>query len=454
MTDSTSLIIAGANGDLAARLLLPALAQLLGLEPERSVQLIGVGRKGVSDDDWRAHVREAFGDDAADSAIAVADAAVFVQADISTADGIRTVLDAVHGRPVFYFAVPPTIAEEACRAMADVDLPAGTILAPEKPFGTDERSAHDFNEVLARLVPENQVFRVDHFLGQSILLDLFGVRFANRVLEPVWSAQHIESVVIRYDEELGLEGRAGYYDGAGALKDMLQSHLLQLLAVIAMDPPASLGERDLRDAMGAALRATTVWADDPVGSSHRGRYTAGTVGGKHLPSYVDSDGVDPSRETETLAQATFEVRTARWQGVPFTLRSGKALDPADKDIVVRFRPVNHLPEQFSGDIAPNVLRFDFRTDTMSLDLNVHDGTAPFDLKRTDLSANLGNGSVRAYSEVLSGILDGDATLSVRGDSAEQCWRIVQPVIDAWRSGKVPLDDYPAGSSGPAGWSQF
>lgn len=451
MADTTSLIIAGANGDLAARLLLPALGQLLGLEPDREVTLIGVGRKEVSDDEWRSHIRTAFGDDAAPAAQQVADAATYVQADITEADGIRAVLAAATGRPVFYFAVPPSIAQQACRAMADVDLPADTILAPEKPFGTDESSAHEFNAILTGLVPENQVFRVDHFLGQSVLLDIFGVRFANRVLEPVWSAEHIESVVIRYDEPLGLEGRAGYYDGAGALEDMLQSHLLQLLAVIAMDPPASFGERDLRDAMGAALRATTVWGDDPVASSRRGRYTAGEVDGKSMPSYVDEDGVDPSRETETLAEATFEVRTARWQGVPFTLRSGKALDPAAKEIVLRFRPVRHLPAQFTGEIAPTVLRFTFSPDVMSLEISVHDGKDPFDLKRRKLAAELGHGSLRAYAEVLSGILDGDATLAVRGDAAEQCWRIVQPIIDTWKAGKVPLEDYPAGSAGPEGW---
>lgn len=447
----TTLFILGATGDLTSRLLLPALEQLLTLEPDRGVRLVGVGRRDVGDDAWRARVREAFGDDASDAATSLAEQTTFLQADISSADGLRSIFDAADGRPVLYFAVPPAIAQESCEAMTGVDVPDGTILALEKPFGTDQASAHEFNETLARLVPENQVFRVDHFLGQSILLDLIGVRFANRVFEPVWSAEHIESVLIRYDETLGLEGRAGYYDKAGAFVDMLQSHLLELMSVVAMDSPASLGERDLRDATAAALRATRVYGGDPVQSSRRARYTAGDVDGHHMPSYVDEDGVDPSRNTETLAEATFEVCTGRWAGVPFTLRSGKAIEPAVKEIALTFRPVRHLPEQFHGDIAPNVLRFAFGPDTMTLELNVHDGAHPFDLKTTHLNADLGQGSIHAYAEVLSGILDGDATLAVRGDTAEQCWRIVDPILDAWKSNRVPLDEYAAGTIGPDSW---
>ncbi len=448
---TTTLFIFGANGDLTSRLLLPALGQLLTLEPDRDIHLVGVGQEMGTDDDWRRRVTECFDDDAGPTARRVAQESRYLQADVTQSDELRTVFAAARGPAVLYFAVPPSIAQKSCDAMSGVDIPDGTILALEKPFGSDESSARDFNHLLAQLVPENQVFRVDHFLGQSILLDVFGVRFANRVFEPVWSAEHIESVVIRYDEPLGLEGRAGYYDSAGALKDMLQSHLLQILAVVAMDPPATLDERDLRDATTAALRATHVWHDDPVKSSRRARYTAGEVDGEMLPAYVDEDGVDPNHGTETLAEATFAVDTARWQGVPFTLRSGKALDPAIKEIALTFRQVRHLPHQFTGATSPDVLSFRFGPDELALHINVHKGTQPFELHRSAVTADLGDGSMRAYVEVLSGILDGDATLAVRGDAAEQCWRIVAPIIDAWRDGKVPLDDYPAGSSGPATW---
>lgn len=451
MTDDATLVILGATGDLTSRLLLPALGQLLDDEPDRRVRLVGAGVDQVSDATWRSHVGEAFGPDAGAQAREVAKTATYRKTDITDAADLKALLAETSGRPILYFAVPPAVAQASCEALSPGDLPAGTILALEKPFGSDEASAHALNLTLRTLLPENQIFRVDHFLGRSTVLNLLGVRFANRVLEPVWQAEHIESVVIRYDETLGLEGRAGYYDKAGALDDMIQSHLLQVLAIVAMEPPATLHEADLRGATTAALRATHVWDDNPVHSSRRAQYTAGTADGEQMPSYADEPGVEPERQTETLAEVTFEVRTARWQGVPFTLRSGKALGAAVHEIVLTFRPVRHLPEGFTGAAPGSVLRFSLGPDAISLELNVNGREDPWALGRSTLTTDLGTGALRAYADVLANILDGDAALAVRGDAAEQCWRIVQPVIDAWRRGDVPLDEYPAGSEGPAGW---
>lgn len=454
MTVETTLLILGASGDLTSRLLLPALGELLTRESWRRVHLRGAGMDDWSDDHWRDVVRTSFAVGGADAETDVIASTSYTRADITSADDLRSLVSATPGRLALYFAVPPAVAARACEALKDVELPAGTILALEKPFGTDEESARALNTTLLDLVPEQQIFRVDHFLGRSTVLNLLGVRFANRVLEPVWSAENIESVVIRYDESLALEGRAGYYDKAGALMDMIQSHLLQVLAFVAMEPPATLDEVDLRDATSAALRATALWNDDPVHAARRAIYTAGSVDGKPVPSYVDEQGVDPTRHTETLAELTCEVRNARWQGVPFTLRSGKALAARDAEIVLRFRPVRHLPAGFTGDADGSVLRFTLGPDRMSLELNVNGADDPFRLEKTVLTADLGDGALKAYGEVLSGILDGDATLSVRADAAEQCWRIVQPAIDAWRSGSVPLDEYPAGSTGPANWASL
>jgi glucose-6-phosphate 1-dehydrogenase len=451
VTDDTTLVIFGATGDLTSRLVLPALAQLLDREPHRRVRLIGAGRSALSDTAWRGRVRKAFGEERSDAVAAVAKSTVFRQADPTDAADLKRLLAEVEGRAVLYFAVPPQVAQKACEQLEPGDLPEGTVLALEKPFGSDQASARTLNEALRRLVPENQIFRVDHFLGRSTTLNMLGIRFANRIFEPVWSAEHIESVVIRFDESLGLEDRAGYYDEAGALIDMIQSHLLQVMAIVAMQPPASLHEADLRDATTAALRATVVWDDNAVRSSRRARYTAGDVGGEQLPSYAEEPGVDPARETETLAEATFEVRTSRWAGVPFTLRSGKAIGRPKTEIVLTFRPVRHLPAGFSGDAPGSELRFSLGPDAIALALNVNGGEDPFALERQTIEAPLGEGALRAYAEVLSSILDGDAALAVRGDAAEQCWRIVQPIIDAWRRGDVPLDEYAAGSSGPETW---
>ncbi|MDE0546497.1 glucose-6-phosphate dehydrogenase [Microbacterium sp. C7(2022)] len=451
MTIQTTLLILGASGDLTSRLLLPALGQLLTLEPNRRVHLRGAGIDDWDDAKWTETVRRSFATTDASAAFDAIAETTYVKADITQPAELQKLVSDVEGRLALYFAVPPAIAAAACDALRQVDLPEGTILALEKPFGTDRAGAHALNATVRELVPENQIFRVDHFLGRSTTLNLLGARFANRVFEPVWSAQHIESVVIRFDEALGLEGRARYYDNAGAMVDMIQSHLLQVLAFVAMEPPATLHEVDLRDATSAVLRATHVWNDNAVRSSRRARYTAGSVNGRELPSYADEPGVDPTRGTETLAETTFEVRTSRWKGVPFTLRSGKAISGEAHEIVMTFRPVRHLPDGFSGQEPGSVLRFTLGPDRMALELNVNGGDDPFELERTMLQAELGEGALKAYGEVLSGILDGDATLAVRGDAAEQCWRILEPIIDAWRRGDVPLEEYAAGTDGPAGW---
>lgn len=451
MAADTTLIILGASGDLTSRLLLPALGQLLVREPGRSLRLHGAGMDDWTDEHWREVVQKSFQTTDAAAAFAAVSETTYSRADITDPADLQKLLDDAEGRPALYFAVPPAVAEKSCLALSDVTIPDGTVLALEKPFGTDEASAHRLNQQLAKLVPEDQVFRIDHFLGRSTVLNLLGARFANRLLESVWSADDIASILIDYPEPLGLEGRAGYYDGAGALVDMIQSHLLQVMAFVTMEPPASLNQLDLRDATSAVLRATHVLGDDPIHNSRRARYTAGDVGERHFSSYVDEPGVDASRGTETLAEMTVEVRNARWQGVPVTLRSGKALSSTDRAVTVTFKPVRHLPGGFIGESDPSVLVFSLGPDTMSLGLNVNGADDPLELERVTLAADLGEGALKAYGEVLSGILDGDAMLAVRGDAAEQCWRIVQPVIEAWRKNEVPLDEYAAGTVGPASW---
>jgi glucose-6-phosphate 1-dehydrogenase len=285
------------------------------------------------------------------------------------------------------------------------------------------------------------------------VLNILGVRFANRILEPVLSAEHVESVDIVFDESLGLEARAGYYDGAGALVDMIQSHLLQVLSLVAMEPPATLQARDLRDARAQVLRATRVWNDDPAGSSHRARYTAGEVDGRRLPSYVDEEGVDPARNTETLAAVVVAVNTWRWAGVPFRLRSGKALTPARKEVVVTFKQPSLVPKGLTGRDEPDRLRIGIGPgpERLCLDFNISGPGDPFDIDPVTLEADFGAGELPAYGEVLKGVLEGDPTLSVRGDMAVDCWRIIEPVQQAWRKDEVPLEDYTAGSAGPDGW---
>jgi glucose-6-phosphate 1-dehydrogenase len=455
MTQSVdTLVILGASGDLTSRLLLPAIGQLLTDQPTRSVTLIGSSSDDLDDDAWRAIVSKSFStvDARGDTVEKLLKETRYVKADATSADDLKALLGEATGVPALYFALPPAVTAKACEALQTLDLPDGLTLALEKPFGTDRESAVRLNATLATLVPEGRIHRVDHFLGRSSVFNILGVRFANSILEPLWDGLHIQRVDVIYDETLALEGRARYYDGAGALVDMIQSHLLQVMAVLAMEPPSTLGEADLRDAKELVLRATKVWGDDPVAASRRARYAAGEIDGKTLPAYADEAGVDPSRETETLAEVTLQVDTWRWKGVPFTLRSGKALGSRRREMVITFTPAQHIPTGLTGTTEPAKLRLLFAPDSMSLELNINGTDDPMKLERTTLTADFGPGALLAYGEVLEGILDGDPSLSVRADTAVECWRIVEPVLAAWHDGRVPLEEYPAGSGGPGDWA--
>ncbi|SDZ42922.1 glucose-6-phosphate dehydrogenase [Herbiconiux ginsengi] len=448
-----TLLIFGASGDLTARLLLPGLGQLLSDQPNRRLDLIGVGSADWTDEEWRKLVTNSFGEASADGACVDALLAQtrYVKADVTDVADLTKVLGMAGGNPAIYFALPPAVAAQVVTTLQKVEFPPGLTLALEKPFGMDVPTAQALNAELAKLVPENQIHRVDHFLGRSTVFNILGLRFANRIFEPVWNSEHIAEIAVVYDEQLGLEGRAGYYDKAGALIDMIQSHLLQVMAVLAMEPPSTLGQDDLRDAKELVLRATRLWGDDPKASSRRARYTAGSIDGREMPSYAAENGVDPARETETLAEVALEISTWRWKGVPITLRSGKAIGQRRREIVVTFKPAQQLPVGLTGANQPTVLRIYLAPDAMSLELDINGPGDPYELERVSLDATFGDGQLLAYREVLAGILDGDPTLSVRGDSAVEGWRILAPVIAAWRADEVPLEEYAAGTEGPDDW---
>ncbi|MFI2707590.1 glucose-6-phosphate dehydrogenase, partial [Nocardioides sp. CER28] len=448
-----TLVVLGADGDLTGRLLLPGLASLLGSDwnERRSIHLLGAGLSDLSDEQWRQRVEDAFAYGGSGPRVSTtARRSRYRRCDVTSGEELRSLLAECDGAPALFFALPPAITARACQALQLVELPEGTVLALEKPFGTDRAKARELNELVTTLVPENQVFRIDHFLGRSDVLNILGTRFANRLLEPVWNNQHVESIEIVYDESLGLEGRAGYYDKAGALVDMLQSHLLQVMALLMMDPVSRVDEREVRDAKGEVLRATRL-RGTPREASRRARYTAGVLGNRKLAAYSRERGVDASRRTETLAELTVEVDTWRWAGVPVTLRSGKALGRPRKEAVVTLKATPHLPEGLRGNDSRDQITIGFKPARLALHLDVSGPGDPFDLETASPVAELADGDLLAYGEVLAGILDGDPLLAVRGDNAEECWRIVEPAVDAWREGKVPLDTYAAGSSGPSSW---
>jgi glucose-6-phosphate 1-dehydrogenase len=453
VTDKRTLIIFGATGDLAARLLLPGLGTFLQSGRAVPVQLIGTGRSERTPEQWKSVVKKSFAtqDVKGPEVDATLDSTVFIQGDPTDPKHLQALLDAAEAEPILYFALPPQIASDICDALQHVKLPEGTILAFEKPFGTDVASAKALNETVLKLVPEEKVHRTDHFLGRTTVLNIIGLRFANRLFEQVWNAENIEKVDIFYDETLGLEDRAQYYDEAGALVDMIQSHLLQILGLITMDAPSSIDGVEFRSSLARALRSTRLVGDDPKIASRRARYIEGTINGKELPAYADEKGVEPSRQTETLAEISVEVDNARWAGVPFTLRSGKALGQSRKEVLITFKPVPRLPSGLLGRPKTDSLRIVLNPDEIELTVSANGGGNPFEMGQMTLAASFSDGELTPYGEVLNGIFHDDPLLSIRGDVAERCWEIVGPVVDAWQKGEVPLEEYRAGSRGPADW---
>ncbi|PPG40543.1 glucose-6-phosphate dehydrogenase [Pseudoclavibacter sp. RFBA6] len=419
-----TIAILGAGGDLTERLLLPGIAKVADASPDVELHIIGAARTPQTRDEWRDVVRQSL-DDAGvsqrtiDSLVSRSE---FVATDASSAEELRELLEACPSPPLLYVALPPVMGEKVAAALAELDLPDDLRIAIEKPFGESEESARALNEALAAVVPEDRLWRIDHFLGTPAAVELIRSREpieasgvpvgdVGSTTKGTGDTRDAESrgrVEIIFEEGLGIEGRGAFYDDTGALRDMLQSHLMLMLALTAMEQP---GEEPgaLDDALADVLRATRVWDEHPV-SARRARYAAGEVDGNRLPAYADEEDVDADRATETLAEVTLRVDTPRWRGVPFVLRSAKAIGEARQEIV----------------------------------LTPGDGAAP---TRIPLRAPADDSSADPYARVIAGLLTGNTLLSVRGDVAEELWRIVAPVLEAWESEPGELPEYAAGTVG-------
>jgi len=469
------LLLFGATGDLAGRFLLPALADLFarGLLPG-PFEIVGAAQRELSDEEFQRSAGERLEQHASDIPQPAREVLLrrlkYRQIDLGPDSRTDLTHDVLSGfsngqqngaKPVAsYLALPPRLFAPAIEAVRGAHLPAGSRLIVEKPFGDDLGSAVALNRRLAEMAGkagEDAVFRVDHVLGMATVHNLLAVRLANRVLEPLWNSTYIEQVEILWEETLALEGRAGYYDRVGALKDVVQNHMVQILALVAMEPPASLGERELRDRKVEVLRTVRAPSQEQMRTrTRRARYTAGQLAatggatGDDVPDYIAEDGVDPSRNTETFAEVVLDLETPRWAGTRFVMRTGKAFHRRWKGVVVRFREVAHSPFDKKLLPAQNELRIGLDgPETLSLHLTGSTPGPPAELAPLVLTAQPPVTGLRAYSQVLLDILSGDSTLSIRGDEAEEAWRIMAPVMKAWSENVVPMEEYPAGSSGPA-----
>jgi glucose-6-phosphate 1-dehydrogenase len=446
------LAILGATGDLTRRSLLPAIAKLFELDQlPKGFSITAVGRRESTDAAYVEWVRS--GPSAVDSEATgwqrLLAGLHYRAADVTVAADLQKALPLNDGPLVVYLALPPAIVPATIKGITAAGLPAGSRIVIEKPFGEDLSSARELNALLHDLCSEESVYRIDHFLHKQTVQNILGLRFANRLFEPVWSRDQIERVDIIWDETIGLAGRAGYYDHAGALIDMVQNHLLQLLCLIAMEPPATVLPRDLRDRKVEVLRAIPDLDEaEATSRSLRARYGAGRIDGRPAAAYVDEPGVDRSRATETYAEVELGIDNWRWSGVPFRLRTGKALARDRREIAVRFRDVPHMAFPESNPDS-NELRLTLDPDSISIGMNINGPGDPFDIERIELGARLAKQEIPAYGRLLLGVLAGDPTFSIRDDEAEEAWRVIEPIRRAWARDGVPLKEYPAGSDGPA-----
>jgi len=447
-------IIFGASGDLTSRYLLPTLAQLhqTGKLPSE-MSIVGIAPETWNTSFFQNYIRERLArhasgvtNESRESLILRLD---YRKADVTKPDEIRKALASVDKPAIFYLALPPAVLLSAAQSIiAAAPFPESRIVV-EKPFGVDLDSTRRLNESLHKTFSERHIFRMDHFLGKQTVQNILGLRFANRIFEPLWNCQHIEQVEITWDETLTVEGRVGFYDATGALRDMVQNHLLQLLCLVGMEAPPTLDERDLRGYKVAFLRSVRRLSPQEIRQwTIRARHGAGRIGSRDVAAYVNEAGVDSKRETETFAQVTLWVDNWRWAGVPFVLRSGKALEKDRREIAIHFKPVPHLAFVQESDPRVNVLRLELNPDRMALGVNINGSGDPFDLEYVELDTDLAPQETSAYGRLLLDLLRGDLTLSIRDDEAEESWRIVEPILKAWREGQVPLREYPAGSSGP------
>ena len=460
-----TLILFGATGDLARRMLLPSLFNLdrEGLLDER-VRIIGTARSDHSDDEFRAIARDAVTARLDGEAVSVEEMERFVARvsyvplDASTLDGFDRLAAAVGDPPgdvAIFLSTAPFLFEPTIAGLAAAGLTGpGTRIGLEKPLGHDLASSRHINDAVAAAFPEERIFRIDHYLGKETVQNLLALRFANVLFEPLWNAAHIAHVQITVSETVGLEGRAGFYDDTGALRDMVQNHMLQLLSLIAMEPPATYDSTAIRDEKVKVLRSLR-----PIGpaevKTHTviGQYAAGAIGGLAVPAYTDELGRPSTAETFVAVKA--HVDNWRWAGVPFYLRTGKRLPTRQSEIAIRFKA---LPHSIFTDVDPNDLVIRLQPDEYIRLLVMakrpgldRDGVrlqeVPLDLSLTNAFAGVRRRI--AYERLLLDLIEGEQTLFVRRDEQEAAWAWIDGIRAGWAvSGMTPVP-YGAGNWGPS-----
>jgi glucose-6-phosphate 1-dehydrogenase len=474
----TTFVIFGASGDLTRRKLLPAIYRLTrrGRLPARFA-VIGIGRSQMDDEGFRTQFRESLkefagaGDGTDEIAESLASRMYYLAGETNDPQLYQrlqsrlTEIDGAEG-VLYYLAIPPTvystvIEQLGSSGLADPPARGWRRIVVEKPFGTDLESARALNRLAHEHFDEEQVYRIDHYLGKETVQNLLVFRFGNGMFEPVWNRRYIDHVQITAAETVGVEHRAAYYEGAGALRDMLQNHLLQVLSLIAMEPPIAFTAESVRDRKMDAILAVQPLVTDGAGAKVpaarviRAQYRSGWVNGVEVPGYRDEKGVGPTSTTETYAAARVNLDNWRWAGVPFYLRTGKRLPKRTTEISIQFRrpPLEIFKRASQASVAPNLLIVNVQPDEgISLRFETKlPGTrmqiAPV-MMNFRYGTTFGSEVPEAYETLLLDAMLGDATLFARHDFVETSWALIEPVLDAWRAQSGDIPSYEAGEWGP------
>ncbi|MEH3107090.1 MAG: glucose-6-phosphate dehydrogenase [Sphingomonas fennica] len=464
---TTSLLLFGATGDLAQRMLLPSL-YLLDAEGQlgTGMRIVGTARGEHDDAGYRAFAERALTAHVDAERLDLAAVARFldrlsyVALDASDEAGYARLADAVGGEGdlAIFLSTAPSLFERTIAGLASAGLAGSNVrLALEKPLGSDLASSRVINDAVARVFAESQIFRIDHYLGKETVQNLLALRFGNLMFEPLWNAGGIENVEITVAETVGLEGRVGFYDDAGALRDMVQNHMLQLLALVAMEPPARFDATEVRDEKVKVLRSLRrMGPEEVVRNTVTGQYAPGAIGAKAVPGYADELG--RASGTETFVAVKAHVDNWRWAGVPFYLRTGKRLPFRRSEILIRFKAVPHSIFANRGAmLQPNALLIGVQPEeNITLTMMAkrpgldRDGIrlqeVPLDLKG-DVFADTRRRI--AYERLLLDLLEGDPTLFVRRDEVEAQWEWIDAIRAGWASVGTRPKPYPAGTWGPS-----
>jgi len=466
---ASTLLLFGATGDLAQRMLLPALFGLHadGLLPP-GLRIVGTARSELDNAGYRAVAGAALERfiDAERRPAAVVDSFLssvdYVPLDASDAEGFGRLAEALPlkgGGLAIFLSTAPSLFRATIEGLAGAGLTGDNVrLALEKPLGTDLSSSRDINDAVASVFPEERTFRIDHYLGKETVQNLLALRFGNSLFEPMWNAGGIDHVQITVSETVGLEGRASYYDGSGALRDMVQNHMLQLLSLVAMEAPAQFNAAEVRDEKVKVLRSLRPIDRDTVAmNSVVGQYTPGAVAGAPVPGYADELG--HASATETFVALKAHVDNWRWKGVPFYIRTGKRLPTRHSEIVIQFKGVPHsIFEKKGAVVQPNklLIRLQPEENIRLLMMAKQPGLDRTGIRLREVPLDLGMANAFAdtrrriaYERLLLDLIEGDPTLFVRRDEVEAQWEWVDAIRDGWASAGMVPKPYAAGTWGPS-----